>query len=112
MFRSLLFTTLAFGLASPALGRSLDDPKPVSQTVSIRDLDLTTEPGARELDRRIRAAARFICRIPNPSLAVPFVYSRSCVEEALRSAVPQVANAVSVARRNQLRMSAIQVSTR
>ncbi|MEP9359917.1 UrcA family protein [Sphingomonas sp. KR3-1] len=112
MFRTLLFTTLAFGLAAPALGRPFDDPQPVSRTVSVRDLNLATDAGARELDRRIQAAARFVCRIPNPSLAIPFVYSRPCVAEALRDVAPRVANAVALARSNQLRMSAIQVSTR
>jgi UrcA family protein len=112
MFRTLLFTALAFGLAAPALGRGFDDPQPASRTVSFRDLDLTTAPGAQELDRRIQAAAHFVCRLHRPGSTIPFIYSGPCVRATLRNAAPQVASAVALAHRNQSRMSAIQVSTR
>jgi len=110
MFRIVLFGALAFGLASPAIGQTYDDPPVVSRTVAFRDLDLTSAPGARELDRRIQAAARFVCHVRTPSGLIPFAYSRRCVDQALREVAPQVTNVVELARRNQLRDSAIRVA--
>jgi UrcA family protein len=109
MYRFALFVPLALGFAAPVAGQSYDDP-PASHIVSFRDLDLATASGAQELDRRVNAAARFVCRTPTTSPLIPFMYSRHCVDGALRDARPRVANAVDLARRNQLRDSAIQVA--
>ncbi|NYT41992.1 UrcA family protein [Sphingomonas sp. R-74633] len=110
MYRFALFVPLAIGLASPAAGQSYDDVPAVSHIVSFRDLDLTTTSGTQELDRRVQAAARFVCRTPTTSPLIPFMYARRCVDGALRDAQPRVANAVDLARRNLLRASAIEVA--
>ncbi|MDG2533909.1 UrcA family protein [Sphingomonas sp. HITSZ_GF] len=112
MYRFALFASLAVGLATPAAGQaSYDDPPLVSHVVTFRDLNLATETGAQELDRRILAAARYVCRTPTASNIIPFMYSRRCVDGAVREAQPRVVSAVQLARRNQLRDSAIRVAS-
>lgn len=110
MYRTILCVALALGLAAPALGQGQDYPATVSHVVWFGDLDLSTASGARELDRRVQAAARFVCRVPTTSPLIPFLYSRKCTDGALRDARPRVASAVASARRDHLRDSAIEVA--
>lgn len=111
MYRVTLFASLTLLVAAPATGQSYDDPPQTSRTVAYRDLDLSSAMGMRELEQRVQAAARFVCRLPVPGGLIPFSYSRRCVDGAVRDAAPQVAIAVEYARRNQLRDSAIRVAS-
>src|ERR1700761_332646 len=51
----------AFAIAAPAHAKPAASGESVSITVSYRDLDLGTVPGARSLLRRIHSAADEIC---------------------------------------------------
>lgn len=111
MYRFTLFTSLALLMAAPVAGQSYDDPPQASRTVAYRDLDLSTAAGTRELERRVQAAARFVCRLPTHGGLLPFLYPKRCIDGAVRGAAPQMAVAVEYARRNQLRDSAIRVAS-
>ena len=76
-------------------------PARLSQTVSIRDLDLTSYEGRRLLDLRIRAAARTLCRAlgEGPGNGGPLL--PSCEDQARRDARPQVRVAVNQAYANR-----------
>jgi UrcA family protein len=56
--------------------------------VTYRDLDLTSPEGLRTLRRRVLVAAQTVCEYP-------LFGSRSCVAETVRSARPQVDQAVA-----------------
>ena len=66
-------------------------PERLSQAVSIRDLDLTTLEGRDVLRLRIRATARDLCRALGEDRFVsgPLTH-RSCEDQAVRDARPQV----------------------
>ena len=66
-------------------------PTSLSQTVSIRDLDLTTYEGREVLRLRVRATARDLCRALGEDRFVSGpLTNRSCEDKAIRDARPQV----------------------
>ncbi|HET9427525.1 MAG TPA: UrcA family protein [Allosphingosinicella sp.] len=58
--------------------------------VRTSDLDLATEAGRRELQRRVEAAVQSLCFIPSPIGYYEPVMSQPCREEAWASAQPQI----------------------
>jgi UrcA family protein len=110
MYRIILFASLTLSVAAPAAGQSYDNPLVQRRTVTSRDLDLSSPAGREALDRRVRAAARAVCRFPVPNGLIPFLYSKRCITGAVRDAAPQVAVAIEFARRNRLRDGAIRVA--
>jgi UrcA family protein len=82
--------------------RSMDvPPERVSLTTHVRydDLDLTAPDGAYELRRRVRTAARQVCR--NLAEAYPFYQisrSRGCYRDAVDRALVHADEAIQTAR--------------
>jgi UrcA family protein len=74
--------------------------EPLTQTVSFRDLDLTSEQGARILYVRLQHAAREVCT-PFESLDLTRRRTwQSCVDNALGTAVTQLNNPLVAALHN------------
>jgi UrcA family protein len=66
----------------------------LSLAVSYKDLDLTTQPGVAELERRVRQAAEAACgqidaQYPQ-QLYVPTPGGQLCVKTAVEGAMPQI----------------------
>jgi UrcA family protein len=72
------------------------EPQLLSRAVSISDLDLRSDAGVREMQRRVRATARQLC----DELGETGVYGSapSCVDAAVRDAQRQTRVAVAQAR--------------
>ncbi|HMN46277.1 MAG TPA: UrcA family protein [Povalibacter sp.] len=69
-----------------------------SITVSYRDLDLSSEAGARQLYDRIRAAARNMCGSPRGTALLQIKQQRrQCANAAVAAAVKQVDNGILTA---------------
>lgn len=68
-------------LASPALAQS----EPLSVTVNAADLDLATEAGQAQLDRRIRKAASRVCDNGSGGLPGQIAY-QVCYSETMAAA--------------------------
>jgi UrcA family protein len=70
----------------------------VTQAVPIGDLDLATDTGAKEMEKRVASAVDYICAIP----AVIGYYKQKseapCRDEAWTGARPQMENAMQKAR--------------
>ena len=70
----------------------------VTEVVKIGDLNLATDPGVKEMERRVTSAVDYICAIP----AVVGYYKQKseapCRDEAWASAKPQMDNAVQWAK--------------
>ena len=101
-------TTLAYVLAPVLTVVTTILPDPVSaaeapraQAVTIADLDLASASGQRELDTRIRRAARSVCGVDTTPTGthVPEAGSMTCFREALRSLRARVAQAIAEQRR-------------
>lgn len=75
-----------------------DGPSRLSQVVNIRDLDLNTYAGREVMRLRVRDTARNICRIlgEGPGNGGPLL--RSCEQDAIAGARPQMRVAVAQAR--------------
>lgn len=70
----------------------------VTQVVSIGDLNLTTEDGTKEMEKRVASAVDYICAIPE---VVGYYKQKSeapCRDEAWAGAHPQMESAVQKAR--------------
>jgi UrcA family protein len=65
-------------------------PETLSYRVSYADLDLATPDGQKELDRRIRVAAEYVCGVLNSGTDVG-----TCVTDARRNASRQEGKAKS-----------------
>jgi len=74
--------------------------EPLTQTVSFRDLDMTSEQGAQVLYVRLQRAAREVCA-PYESLELTRRRAwQSCVDNALGTAVNQLNNPLVAALHN------------
>jgi UrcA family protein len=74
--------------------------EPLTKTVSFRDLDVTSEPGARILYVRLQRAAAEVCT-PYESLELTRRRAwRSCVDNALGTAVTRLNNPLVAALHN------------
>jgi UrcA family protein len=74
--------------------------EPLTETVSFKDLDLTSEQGARILYVRLQRAAREVCA-PFESLELTRRRAwQSCIDNALGTAVTQVNNPLVAALHN------------
>ena len=83
-FLLLLYVSIVmFGGQSAAIGRDIDP----SRRVSTDDLDLTSRQSRIELDHRIRAAARDVCRDrPAPLSAMQSMEVQRCTRDAIGGA--------------------------
>ena len=77
---------------SPALASAADDPDRRA-SVAYTDLDLPTEEGLEELDRRIDFAAEYVCYYNEHQVGtrIRSAEARSCYEAAKRSFEQQFA---------------------
>jgi UrcA family protein len=85
------FALVVAASASPAAAQTVEEltvigrPKAIPETASYRvsyaDLDLSTPDGQKELDRRVRVAAEYVCGQMNSGLDV-----QSCVTNSMRDA--------------------------
>lgn len=71
--------------------------------VSYADLDLTTEDGRAQLDRRIDAAARQVCAIGETDLGTRIMTreKRACYREARQQLEQRFARVISEGRRGE-----------
>jgi UrcA family protein len=87
-FWSVAFTSVACLLgATPA--PAADPGAPRSETVSYRDLNLSTIEGATALYQRIRHAANSVCDEPGAGVA-RYQQWKSCYQAAIADAVAKV----------------------
>jgi UrcA family protein len=88
---SAAFTSIACLLGAAQAGAAPTETR--SETVSYRDLDLSTIEGATTLYQRLKSAARHVCDEPG---ANPFALQewRSCYDAAMADAVAKVNNAL------------------
>jgi UrcA family protein len=95
----LIIAALAsLGLAVPAQAEStaLDSR---SQVVNFSKLDLGSQAGIRELDRRIGAAARQACGTPSAADPTGWSKVKDCRANAVERAADQRSRAIAAARR-------------
>lgn len=96
--------------AAPALAQSVDEVtvwghrgadgvERLSRAVDISDLDLRSDAGVREMQRRIRYTARDLCAELGET-GGGSTLMRSCVDDAVRGAQRQARYAVAQARAN------------
>lgn len=76
------------------VGKLRPSPDVIVRTVYIGDLDLRTQSGKGEMEKRIGAAVDSMCAIPTPLPSYGPVMERPCREEAWGSARPQMETAV------------------
>jgi UrcA family protein len=91
MIRALVVSLL---LAAPAVAA------PIVERVRTADLDLSTDAGVAELDRRIRVAAASACTKPGGFTAWDRWVVRTCEQQAI-AAAKDTRNAVVAAVRTQ-----------
>jgi len=108
MFNRVITIALAASLiGSAALPPSARAEEPVSATISIADLDLTSRAGRAALDRRIEGAARRVCgRKPDVRALVAMSAYRECIDTARASTVEQVRVALQAANARRVAMIA------
>jgi UrcA family protein len=96
-----LFAT-ALVLASPVSAKPSPVPAAPQTTVSFGDLDVTTDRGVEQLNRRILAAARSMCPV-DPGLAELSRHriAIDCIAETQGRTNPRIAEEVAAARANQ-----------
>ena len=68
-----------------------------TRIVSYRDLDLTTPPAQKTLDRRLQRAIDYVCRLPSPSSPLTGIEDQDCRAEALARLQPKVRGAIELA---------------
>ena len=87
-----ILATLLCG--APALGLiampAVADSPPLQQTVKFADLDISRAPGATELYRRIRAAAKNVCAPLDGGGALDTIVFGYCVRKSITEAVTAV----------------------
>ncbi len=70
----------------------------VTQVVKIGDLDLATDQGVKDMEKRVASAADYICAIPAVVGSYKQKSEAPCRDEAWAGARPQMDNAVQQAR--------------
>lgn len=85
----IVLVTVMTSALSPASNASSSEGTRM-QEVHYADLDITREPGAERLYKRIRSAAREICGTPGIEQIINASTIRRCAEEATARAVAQV----------------------
>jgi UrcA family protein len=94
----ILAAAAAASFAVPALAESgAFDSR--TAAISFANLDLSSEAGIRELDRRIGAAARDACGTPSVADPKGRQKARACRADAIESAGEQRSRAIEAARR-------------
>lgn len=91
-----MFLLTAFCGATVASLSNADSPADPTRAVAVAyaDLDLSKDAGAQALYRRIRAAARAVCRAADRDFDLEARRSqRACVREAVDDAVTRIGNA-------------------
>lgn len=90
----------AFALSAAAVPAAAADPEIRSQTVFYGDLDLASDAGVAELDRRIDRAARNVCGFDNQRTGtrIRSAEMRNCHAQALRGLEVNLAALVRQAR--------------
>ncbi len=93
----------AFASASGPLHAAGGDASPKTRSISVphRDLNLATQAGVRQLEGRVRKAAKKLCvETGTPPLAAKTA-ARDCLKEAVASATPGVLVAVARHRKSE-----------
>jgi UrcA family protein len=93
---ALLAITLA--LSGAATAHAATGGEVLQQTVRLGDLDLASEPGARDLAARIEKAAKQVCAVPDSD----FLNEAKCRREAVARAMNDVARRKLAAAPNTL----------
>lgn len=96
----LALATAALALAPVAAGAQTTEQRTTG--VTHRDLDLSTETGRAELERRIDAAARQVCAIGETDLGTRIMTreKRACYREAREQLDERFARVISEGRDN------------
>jgi len=91
---------LLFAAFSAALCTAPASAEPVqhSQIVGHSDLDLGTDAGVRELDRRIRVAARSVCGTATATDPRSWIQVRQCRKDTITALSGQRARALAAAK--------------
>lgn len=97
----LALATAALSIAPVAANAATVEQRTTG--VAFRDLDLTTEAGRAELDRRIDAAARQVCAIGETDVGTRIVTreKRECYREARAQLDQRFAQVISEGRRGE-----------
>lgn len=85
---------LAIAVAAPAAAQDIG---PLSREVRYGDLDLSTSSGVKELNRRIRSAAREVCLYEQAGRRAPNPVVQRCLRTAMSKANAEVNQAVASA---------------
>jgi len=98
LLAALLSAAVAPATAHAGTAASVE---PVSVEVRYSGIDLTTEAGVAQLDRRVRGAARQMCRAGDSRDLKAMSQSRRCFNEAMTNGKQQIAQAVVAAKAGQ-----------
>lgn len=85
----IVLVTVMTSALSPS-GNASSSEETRKQEVHYADLDITREPGAERLYKRIRTAAREICGTPGIEQIINASRVRRCAEEATARAIAEV----------------------
>jgi UrcA family protein len=94
MTRPFTFTALALALVAVAPAHAKWESTERSKSVLTADLNLTSFEGRKLLDRRIIAAARFVCGVGDDRNLRAIAVAGSCYRKAMAEARDQVAAAI------------------
>jgi UrcA family protein len=99
MHAKIALFAAALLLAAPVSAKPSQAPAASPTPVSFADLDLATDQGVEQLNRRILAAARSMCPV-DPGLAELSRHriATECIAQAQERTNPQIAEAVTTAR--------------
>lgn len=86
-------TSAAIGLMLAATPAAAGTSETTGLTIEYRDLNLDTVEGQNQLERRIDAAARQICKVDDirTGTRVPSIESKKCLAKARAAAKSQMA---------------------
>ncbi len=94
--------TAAALIATPAIAGTKDDGKYPAESMSIQysDLNLASAEGQAQLERRIDAAARKVCKLGQhrTGTRIPSAESKDCFAKARQSARTQMASVMNANR--------------
>lgn len=94
MYRKIIIVAVtAFGVAHG----SACVAQQRTRVVSYRDLDLTTLSAQKALDRRLRHAVDYVCRLPSPSNPLTGTEDPECRTEPLARVQSRMQGAIQLA---------------
>ncbi len=100
MKRFTIGAAVALALVAPAAASSqapllVTGSAAPTKIVSYRDLNLASDDGVAQLNRRIGRAATRLCIDPNPQHLSAVMLGRACADDAVASTAPQVSAAIA-----------------